>query len=135
MRTVTQGFKKFKRTVILKFIKDEKMHPDCGVAFSVYLPFYADPVARLEVTAYANKTAEIVCFFVYKHLSKMGLARCLFQMAEDRLKAIGITSISVVPILMVDRHYPRITDTELREIYNRLGFEETQNEKRMVKEI
>lgn len=134
MRAVKQGFKCMTKNFLIKHIKDEGMFPNCGVAYSIYIPFYKNPIARIEVTAYMDyHSCEIAYFYVYKVISRMGVGRYLFEKAERQLKENGIHMITVVPISIMDKHLPKITDAERIEVYRHLGFKENLNEKKLIK--
>lgn len=136
MQAVKQGFKCIIKSFLIKHIKDEGMFPDCGVAYSIYIPFYKNPIARIEVTAYMDyHSCEIANFYVYKVISRMGVGRYLFEKAECQLKENGIHTITVKPISITDKHLPKITDAERIKIYQHLGFKENTEIKKMEKSI
>lgn len=113
-----------------------------GVAYSIYVLFYKEPVGRIKVTAYIDyHYCEIVDFYVYKIISHKGIGTYLHQMVENQMvenqmKKICIERIEVVPIPIVDKHLPKITDAELKVAYQHLGFNKINDaEKRIAKPI
>ena len=133
MRTVKHGFNRF---LLHPFIKDEKMFPMCGAAFSIYIPFHDMPVARIEVTAHLETgLCEIVNFYVCKKLANKGCGRMLLDEVERYMALNGIKVIMVVPINMVSRDLPKLTQDDLTTVYSHLGFMEQESKCYMMKSI
>lgn len=122
MRTVKHAFNRF---LLHPFIKDEKMFPVFGAAFSVYIPFHDAPAGRIEVTAHLETgSCEIVNFYVCKKLAHMGCGRILLERVEHYMILNEIKKITVVPIGIAGEDFPELTHDELLDTYRHLGFKE-----------
>ena len=133
MRTVKQGFNRF---LLRPFIKDEGMFPMCGAAFSIYLPFHDEPVARIEVTTHSDLgSCEVVNFYVCKKFARKGCGIMLLERVEHYMTLNGIRKITVVPIGMVSKELPKLTHEELTTVYRHLGFMEQEGKGYMSKSI
>ncbi|MFR6272578.1 GNAT family N-acetyltransferase [Blautia sp.] len=113
--------KQYFRPWLLRHMKDESENHDQCIALSIYVGL--NPIARIECVGHLHEKAyELTFLYTYRNYCRLGIARYLLELAEKEMKYWGAEMVYVTPIRMSGENLPDITDDELVDIYEHLGF-------------